>query len=231
MTTAPSPRRQRFGFEWWHYVAIAFLLLQLTFAIVPRVWPGKTGMVFWYFGSDPIIWWAITLLLGGFAFVTSVFRRPFFRASRFVGLIIIALLAVLPFTYQTYPSGNANRISEVRFRVPFDEPVTIFWGGNAQDINYHVIAPDQRWAYDIVVIDDNGQTARGDGEALTDYYIYDRPVVAPAHGAVVLASDNDPDMPIGELGGGTDPGGNQIVLRVAENEYLYLCHLKPGQSA
>src|SRR5690606_13270598 len=107
---------------------------------------------------------------------------------------------------------------DVRFRVPFDEPATIFWGGNTQDINYHVVVPDQRWAYDIVVIDDKGQTARGDGKRLEDYYIYDRPVLAPAFGAVVLASDDDPDMPIGELGGGTDPGGNQVVLRVADDE-------------
>lgn len=223
----PSPRR-RFHFEWWHYVAVAFLLLQLTFASVPRIWPGKLGMVFWYFGSEPIIWWAIALLLGGFALISSLFRPPFFRISRLVGALLIASLAASPFSYQTYPSGNANKISAVRFRVPFDEPVTIFWGGNAQDVNYHVVAPDQRWAYDIVVSDETGQTARGDGETLTDYYIYDRPLLAPAYGAVVLASDDDPDMPIGELGGGTDPGGNQIVLRVAENEYLYLCHLKPG---
>ncbi|MDQ3331363.1 MAG: M23 family metallopeptidase [Planctomycetota bacterium] len=223
-------RRRPWRFEWWHYVAIAFLflLLQLMFAIVPRVWPGKMGMVFWYFGSDPIIWWAIALLLCGFAFATSVFRRPFFRASRCVGLLIIASLAILPFTYQTYPSGNADKISQVRFRVPFDEPVTIFWGGNTQDVNYHVVAPDQRWAYDIVVIDDEDRTARGDGKSLEDYYIYDRPVLAPAFGAVMLAINDEPDMPIGELGGGTDPGGNQIVLRVADGEYLFLCHLKPG---
>jgi len=227
MATSSSQHR-RFHFEWWHYVALAFLLLQLTFAIVPRLRPGKLGMVFWYFGCDPIIWWAISLLLGVFAFVTSIFRRPFFRVSRFVGLLIIVLLAVSPFTYQTYPSGNANKISNVRFRVPFDEPVTIFWGGDVQDVNYHVIAPDQRWAYDIVAIDAKGQTARGSGKALTDYYIYDRPVLAPAYGAVVRAFDGDPDMPIGELGGGTDPGGNQIVLRVADDEYLFLCHLKPG---
>lgn len=226
--SADQPARRRSGFEWWHYVAIAFLLLQLTFATVPRLWPGKLGMVLWYFGSDPIIWWAITLLLCFFAFMTSLFRRPFFRTSRLIGLLIIASLAILPFTYRAYPSGNANKISDVRFRVPFDEPVTIFWGGNTQDINYHVVAPDQRWAYDIVAIDDKGQTARGDGKRLEDYYIYDRPVLAPADGAVVLASDDDPDMPIGELGGGTDPGGNQVVLRVADNEYLYLCHLKAG---
>src|SRR5688500_2000926 len=112
------PAHRSFRFEWWHYVAIAFLLLQLTFAIVPRVWPGKFGMVLWYFGSDPIFWWPIALLLSGFAFVTSIVRRPFFRKSRLIGALIIASLAVLPFTYETYPSGNANKISEVRFRVP-----------------------------------------------------------------------------------------------------------------
>jgi hypothetical protein len=225
----PSASQHRpFHFEWWHYVTIAFLLLQLAFAIVPRVWPGKLGMVCWMLGGDPLLWWGIALLLCLFAFATSVFRRPVLRGSRFVGLLMIASLAALPLTYRTYPSGNANKISQVRFRIPFDEPATIAWGGNSQDVNYHVVAPDQRWAYDIVAIDEQGKTFRGDGKRAKDYYIYDRPVVAPAFGAVVLAFDDDPDMAIGELGGGTEPGGNQVVLRVAENEYLYLCHLKPG---
>ena len=63
---------------------------------------------------------------------------------------------------------DANKVSKVRFRVPFDEPVTIAWGGDAQDVNYHVVAADQRWAYDIVAIDEQGKTFRSDGKRAED---------------------------------------------------------------
>ncbi len=94
-------------------------------------------------------------------------------------------------------------------------------------MNYHVASPGQRWAYDLLVTRDRA-SHRGDGRRCEDYYIYDRPVRAPAGGTVRAIADGDPDMPIGQLGGGHDPGGNQIVLDVAPGEFLFLCHLKPG---
>ncbi len=224
---ASNPRRRRF-LEWWHYNALSFLALQVAFAVVPRVRPGKLGMVFWYFGSDALLWWGVAVLIAVPALLWSLWRRPFWRWSRVFGVGLLVLLAAAPLTYGVYPSGNAGYVSKVRFRVPLDGPVTIGWGGNTTAENYHVIAPDQRWAYDILVKDEVGKTYRGDGKRVEDYLIYDRPVLAPAPGIVVKAVDGDPDMPIGELGGGRDPGGNHLRIAVAANEFLLLCHLKPG---
>lgn len=225
---APIPTRLRSRFEWWHYVTLFFLALQVAFAVVPRVRPGKLGMVCWYFGSDPLLCWGVVTLIAIPALLWSVWRRPFWRWSRVAGVGLLAVLAAAPFTYDVYPSGNANRVSKVRFRVPFDGPVTVGWGGNTTAENYHVIAPDQRWAYDILAKDEKGSTFRGDGERVEDYLIYDRPVLAPAPGIVVEAVDGDPDMPIGELGGGRDPGGNFLRIAIGRDEFLLLCHLKPG---
>jgi murein DD-endopeptidase MepM/ murein hydrolase activator NlpD len=134
-------------------------------------------------------------------------------------------LMLVPLGFRAYPSYRPA--SAVQFRVPMDGPVTVGWGGGTADVNYHVVSPDQRWAYDLLVTRD-GSTHRGDGTRLEDYYCYDLPVLAPADGTVLQVVDRDPDMPPGQLGGGTDPGGNYIVLQVAEGEYLFLCHLKPG---
>src|SRR5207237_1434450 len=128
--------------------------------------------------------------------------------------------------YATYPSSYDRRASRVAFRLPLDGPVTVAWGGPSKDVNYHVIAPEQRWAYDLLVARD-GSTHQGDGHQLSDYYCYGQPVLAPAAGTVITAFDGDPDMPIGALGGGTTASGNHIVIEVAPREYLWLCHLQP----
>lgn len=73
--------------------------------------------------------------------------------------------------------------AECRFRVLLDRPVTVAWGGATSAANYHVYLPDQRWAYDLLVMRDT-RSFRGDGSRLDDYYAYGFPVVARASGRV-----------------------------------------------
>lgn len=219
---SPAPSR-----DWWPYVVIVFVVLQIALGAVPRLWPGKAGMVCWYIGSERIFWWGPAVVLLAYALIRSAWRRPFWNRRRAGGYAMIAVLALSPLTYRSYPSSHAGSPSRVRFRVPMDGLVTVGWGGDTPDVNYHVIAPDQRWAYDLLITVD-GSTHRGEGREWADYYVYDRPVLAPADGTVRAAVDRDPDMPIGQLGGGSAPTGNHIVLDVAPGEFLYLCHLKPG---
>ncbi len=203
--------------------------MQIVLFLIPQFRPGFSGMVCWIFGADRLLWWGISFLLLILAFGWSVWRRPFFRRWRFVGVGMIVLLAMTPLLFRVYPSSYDDTSSEIRFRVPLDGPVAVAWGGATPDVNYHVIAPNQRWAYDLVVIRD-GKTYRGDGLKLEDYYAYDMPVVAPADGIVNATLNDARDVPIGMLGG-MPPGGNQIVIKVADHQYLFLCHLKPGSIA
>ena len=45
--------------------------------------------------------------------------------------------------------------------LPFRGEWFVFWGGRTQQQNYHVVAPDQRFAYDIVILRE-GETHAGD---------------------------------------------------------------------
>jgi hypothetical protein len=213
--------------EWWHYVVGVLALFQIAFFLIPQTRPGLLGVMCWMFGSDRLLWLGIAtlLLLGGLAW--SVGHRPFWSWWRVGGYLAILGLAISPLAFRTYPSSYDDKPSAVRFRLPLDGPITVAWGGATPEVNYHVIAPDQRWAYDLLVTKD-GKSFRGDGQACEDYYCYGLPVLAPADGTVYATSDGDPDMPIGVLGGGTDAGGNQVVLEVAPDEFLFLCHMQPG---
>ncbi|MCE9527133.1 MAG: M23 family metallopeptidase [Planctomycetales bacterium] len=122
-----------------------------------------------------------------------------------------------------------ERPSDVHFRLPLDGPITVGWGGPTVDVNYHVVSPAQRWAYDLLVTRD-GRSHQGIGEQLEDYYCYGLPVLAPSGGTVRATFTDAREMPIGQLGG-TPTGGNQIVLEVAPQQFLFLCHLQPGSIA
>ncbi len=213
--------------DWWPFVATFFVVLQIVLAAVPRLWPGKVGMLCWYLGGDGFLWGGLAVVLLVCALIRSAWRRPFWSRWRVWGHAMIVALVLAPLTYRVYPSSHAGSPSRVRFRVPMDGPITVGWGGDAPEVNYHVIAPAQRWAYDLLVTVD-GSSHRNDGRECADYYIYDRPVLAPADATVRTAVDGDPDMPVGQLGGGSNPAGNHVVLDIGPGEFLYLCHLKPG---
>jgi len=121
-------------------------------------------------------------------------------------------------------AGYKNKTS---FRLPFDGLWYTFWGGADRLHNYHVDAPPQRHAYDFVIWND-GSTFTGDGTANTDYYVYGQTVLAPAAGEVVHVVNDLPES-LPQIETDADhPAGNHVILKVAENEYLFLAHMQPG---
>jgi hypothetical protein len=226
VTQPPAARRR---LEWWHYAALLLIAVQAALCAGLQTRPGAAGVVFWYLASDVLLWWGLTLLVAIAAAITAIVRRPILTRWRAMGGLLLALLVALPLAYRSYPSSHDERPSEIRFRLPLDGPITVGWGGATADVNYHVIAPEQRWAYDLLVTK-NGQSFSGSGERLEDYHCYGQPVLAPAGGTVRAVFGDARDMPPGQLGG-TPKGGNQIVLEVAPRQFLFLCHLQPGSIA
>jgi hypothetical protein len=213
--------------EWWHYVVLALALVQVALFLVPHARPGLLGVICWMFGSDRVLWLAVAVLLFLCGLGWSAWHRPFWSWWRVGGYVALLLLAVSPVFFRTYPSSREKSPSSVRFRLPLDGPVTVGWGGNTPSVNYHVVAPDQRWAYDLLVTKD-GKSSKGDGRNCADYYCYGLPVLAPADGTAHAVSDGNPELPVGELSGAKNAGGNEVVLEVAPGEFLFLCHMQAG---
>ncbi len=219
-------RRTARSTDWWVYVVFAFALAQLALFLVLRVRPGMIGVMLWYVG--PVGLSLVTLVLIVAAVVWSARRRPFWTPSRGVGyLIAVVIMLVSGTAYRVYPSSFDGAPSQVEFRVPLDGAVTVAWGGPTREVNYHAVHPDQRWAYDLLVTED-GNSHRGTGDRLEDYYAYGWPVLAPAAGTVRAVLDGEPDSPVGRRRGPTRVAGNHVVLEVAPNEFLFVNHLQPG---
>ena len=114
--------------------------------------------------------------------------------------------------------------------MPIASPLAEEWlvghGGHAELVNYHYVTSTQRDALDILQTRD-GRTHQTGRTELTSYYIYGKPVLAPAAGTVTFILDGRPDQAIGS----TDnrfQSGNNIVIDIGRGRFLLMGHLSPG---
>jgi murein DD-endopeptidase MepM/ murein hydrolase activator NlpD len=153
-------------------------------------------------------------------------HRLTWNRERLLRYVLLVAATAAPAAYRTYPSSFDGRPSATRVVLPLDGPVTVAWGGEARSANLHVVAPDQRWGFDLLVTVDR-RSYRADGTHLADYFVYGREVRAPAAGIVRTVHDQEPDVAIGGRDRGDDLG-NHLSLEVGPGEFMYLAHMQPG---
>jgi murein DD-endopeptidase MepM/ murein hydrolase activator NlpD len=212
------------GSEWWTRGVIALAVLHAALFLTLQARPGRIAPVLWMAGPISLVIVASMLLAA--ALLSSLRNRHTWSRRRAAWLAALFVLVMTTGAYRTYPSSYDDKPSRIDFRLPLDGPVTVAWGGADARVNHHVINPEERWGYDLLVTV-GGLTHRGSTMALTDYHVYDRPVHAPAAGRVVDVHDGDPDAPPARADR-VRQGGNRVVLEVATGQYLFILHLRAG---
>jgi hypothetical protein len=135
---------------------------------------------------------------------------------------------------QPFPTTHENDSTRTVLHLPFYGTWTVFWGGKKIEDNYHVIARDQRFAYDIVKTE-NKSSHKTDGKANEDYYCWLQPIVAPAAGTVTMAVDGVADNTPGSMNP-MQKAGNHVLIDHGNGEFSMFAHfhrgsvrVKPGQ--
>jgi murein DD-endopeptidase MepM/ murein hydrolase activator NlpD len=130
------------------------------------------------------------------------------------------------------PTEPPERATCTRYRLPFDGEWCVINGGITRDTSHSWGAVAQRYAYDFVIADEHRRRHRGAGTKVSDYYCYDRPILAAADGVVVAAETRIGRSPL--VGFGVADAlarhfaGNHVVIRHAEGEYGFYAHLVRG---
>lgn len=119
--------------------------------------------------------------------------------------------------------------SSLALGLPFRGTWFVFWGGDTSELNYHVDNPSQRRATDLMMVDDQGTSHRGDGKANGDYFAYGKEVLAVADGRAVTVVDGVPDNQPGEMNPLMAPG-NLIIVDHGGGVHSVYAHLIPGSA-
>ncbi|MDH3626345.1 MAG: peptidoglycan DD-metalloendopeptidase family protein [Acidobacteriota bacterium] len=114
-------------------------------------------------------------------------------------------------------------------RLPFTDEWDVFWGGRSLKENYHTAYPDQRFAYDVLVMRD-GATHEGDGTENEQYYCFGLPLVVPGDGIVVSAANDVEDNVPGEMNP-KQALGNHVIIDHGNGEFSFIAHIKQGTLA
>gem|GEM_PF-1077111 len=129
-----------------------------------------------------------------------------------------------------FPTPIAYRQS-ADFILPFQGTWVVAGGGFTEDKSHSWEILNQRYAYDFVMINDEGCSHRGEGTACDDYFCYGEPITAPAAGTVAAVRTDVRDSPYpGTMAVdflAKDLRGNFVIIRHSESEYSLLAHFVP----
>ena len=166
----------------------------------------------------------------------SIYRRlsVFERIPAAMSVVIwdekgqVLAAGVTPSAPPPAPSGRASVSVRPPFATPRQGSWYTFWGGGNLARNYHMVAPSQLHAYDLLVVKD-GRSFSGPAVEHASYYCWGEPVLAVADGVVTEAVDGLPDMPIGDISSYT-PAGNHVVVRHGAEQHSLVAHLQKGST-
>ena len=133
----------------------------------------------------------------------------------------------------------------------FSFPLQGMWfnASGASFHTHHRWTPMEEFAFDLMRVDANGSTHKGDGSRFADYFAYGQPVLAAADGRVtfVVADQAEDPSAMQQAGetieayfqrlqqdqfgriakGAPGVGGNQVIIDHGNGEFSFYGHLQP----
>jgi hypothetical protein len=178
----------------------------------------------------PLLWWSL-IVLGALAGLVAMRRRTLTEGAKPRELVVGALEPVVASALFIYAASAMLHppATEVGFPLTGGRFLVIHGGSNPM-LNYHNTNSAQRYALDIVAIDDFGRRAAGiDPSDLNLYVAHGAPVRSPCAGEVIAAVGGIPDNAIGTTNADV-PAGNHVIIACGEID-IELAHFKQGTLA
>ncbi len=131
-------------------------------------------------------------------------------------------LFVAPFKESDLPTLVRNTTKLI---LPFKDEWTVIWGGDTKALNHHIENEAQKNAFDILITNEKGISYKTEGKTNEDYYVFEKEIIAPCEGEVVLVVDGIKDNVPGMFNPMYIPG-NSVIIKTQNNEYLFFAHFK-----
>lgn len=134
---------------------------------------------------------------------------------------IIGLMISQPESEDNLPKLERNITKMIS---PFKEECFVFWGGTTVEQNYHVAYKNQKYAYDILMVN-NQSSHEGDSKKNENYYIFGKDIMAICDAKVVKVIDGVDDNIPGDLNP-QQLTGNTVIIETQNKEFILYAHLK-----
>lgn len=122
--------------------------------------------------------------------------------------------------------------SKITYSLPFEGAWAVVNGSVIKEFSHSWGLPTQRYAYDFLILDEEGHSYSGEQQQVEAYHCYGKSILAPADGVVVQVGEGCSDMlPFinDEVAFSADDiRGNYLLIRHAKKEYSFIGHIKPG---
>jgi hypothetical protein len=118
-----------------------------------------------------------------------------------------------------------------KLQLPFDGRWKVERGGMKKRTSHSWALLSQRYAYDFLVVDAQGHSARGHAKALSDYLAWGRMLHAPTSGVIVRSQDRWDDNPVGArlrlpLTCRTLLGNHVVIEQDTTGMFVLMAHLQ-----
>ena len=117
--------------------------------------------------------------------------------------------------------------SAQEYRLPFDGRWFVLQAGDTLNVNHHMALRAQWYGIDFARVGgpEGRELVRTNGATVDDFHCWGAEVLAPVAGTVIAVADDQPDNPPGRKDP-THPLGNHVVLKAAEDQYVFLAHFR-----
>ncbi len=112
-------------------------------------------------------------------------------------------------------------------QLPFEGEWFVGWGGDTKKLNHHHDVPNQKYAFDFIILDEKNKSHQKRGTNNKDYYCFGKKILAPASGVIIETLDGIRDNKPGIMNKNFYTG-NLIMIKHNEKEISFLCHFKQG---
>lgn len=148
------------------------------------------------------------------------------RLNRGKGLVEVLLQQNSPERNLYFYKNASQRFKELQY-LPVSLPFFGDWTVLQAHDGEYTHRDDWKHAWDFVIEDGDHKQFKGSGNRLSDYYCYEKKVLATADGIVQEINDGIEDNKIGDMNLNQN-WGNSIVIKHSDYLYSQLSHLKAG---
>jgi urea transporter len=219
----------------YSYIGFNFILTAIAlggYFIIPSVYS-----YLWVIALMPII----VLFTSGTTALLNIFSLPTFSFP--FNLVVLMFLYVLKFRTRSISKlqlvinqenspeknlysfknylGRFGKFAMIPIHLPFTSKWFVSQGQDGEITHKH----QWKHAWDFNITDEKQSTYKSSGSNLSDYYAWNKPVIAPAEGLVVEIDNSVEDNQIGKVN--TEQNwGNSIVIKHSEYLYSKISHIK-----